>query len=222
MTGRDLDGALGAAAAVRAAIGSPAGDADGACAVEHLVRAVAANRTALLALRPVAPELRRAVKNPWRTHGVEVDPAAVLSAMPAVAVRSVRLDPELTLTLTTDGVLGRGRLDADVLVFTHARKTTARVEGPQQRVALLSELLGSRRLMPADLSAARVPVDLDAFTAEVARRQEEVDDLLDAGRRLVEAVERLVCGLYGLPDPLMELVVASAVARSGTVAQQDE
>ena len=76
--------------------------------------------------------------------------------------------------------------------------------------------------MPAELSATRVPVDLDAFTAEVDRRREEIDDLLDAGRRLVEAVERLVCGLYGLPDPLTELVVASAVARSGTVAQEDD
>ena len=134
LTGRDLDGALAAATAVRAAMGSPAGDAYGARAVEHLVRAVAANRTALLALRPIAPELRRAVKNPWRTHGVEVDPAAVLSAMPAAAVRSVRLDPELTLTLTTDGVLGRARLDGGALAFTHARKPTARVEGPRRRV----------------------------------------------------------------------------------------
>ena len=106
LTGEDVDTALEATVAVRAAIGSPAGDADAAYAVVHLVRAVAANRMALLPLRSVAPELRRAVKNPWRTHGVTVDRAAVLAEMPAAAVRSVRLDPTLTLTVTTDGVLG--------------------------------------------------------------------------------------------------------------------
>ena len=41
--------------------------------------------------------------------------------------------------------------------------------------------------------------------------------MLDGG--LVEGVERLVCRLYGLPEPLTELVMASAITRSGTVAE---
>ncbi|CAN5140240.1 hypothetical protein BH20ACT16_BH20ACT16_10740 [soil metagenome] len=222
LTGGDIDAALEAAAVVRAAIGSPAADADALSAVEHLVRAVAANRTALLALRSIAPELRRAVKNPWRTHGVVVDRAAALSEMPVASVRSVRLDPELSLTITTDGILGRAGVSAGALVFTHARKPTARVEGPPARLELLAHLVGSARLMPDDLRTARMPVDLDAFFGELARRQDEIDELLDAGRQLVEAVERLVCRLYGIPDALTDLVVASAVTRSGTVAQEGD
>lgn len=61
---------------------------------------------------------------------------------------------------------------------------------------------------------------LAARAAEIARRRHEVDELLDIGRRLVEGVERLVCRLYAVPDPLTDLVVASAIARSGTVAQE--
>ena len=222
LVSHDIDAALDCAAAVRAAIGSPSGDADAVNAVEQLVRAVATNRTALLPLRSIAPELKRAVKNPWRTHGVDIDRAAVLAEMPAGAVRSVRLDPELTLTITTDGVLGRAQLDTGALAFTHARTVTARVEGPPDRVALLAELLGSARLMPDDLRAARVPANLDAFKDEVARRQDEIDQLLDVGRRLVEGVERLVCRLYGVPAGLTELVIASAVTRSGTVASDEK
>ncbi len=65
-------------------------------------------------------------------------------------------------------------------------------------------------------------MSLDAFAAAVAHRQREVDDLLAERRLFVEAVERLVCGLYGLPDALTELVLASAVTRSGTVALADD
>lgn len=151
---------------------------------------------------------------------MDVDPAAVLAELPAAAVRSVRLDPELNLTTTTDGVLGRAAIDAGGLVFTHSRRPTARIEGPRARLELLADLIGSARLTPGDLRAARVPVDLAAFATEVARRQQEIDELLDAGRRLVEAVERLVCGLYAVPDPLTDLIVASAITRSGTVAQE--
>ncbi len=216
----EIDAALDAAATVRLAVGSPSGDMDALRAIEHLVRAVAANRTALLPLRSIAPELRRAVKNPWRTHAVVVDPAAALAEMPAAAVRSVRLDPELKLTIATDGVLGRAAVDDDALVFTHARKPTARIEGPRARLELLADLIGSARRMPEDLRAARVPVDLAAFAADVAGRQNQIDELLDTGRRLVEAVERLVCRLYAVPDPLTDLIVASAITRSGTVAQE--
>lgn len=76
--------------------------------------------------------------------------------------------------------------------------------------------------MPDDLRSARMPTSLDAFAEEVIRRQAEIDDLLEAGRQLVEAVERLVCALYGLADALTELVVESAVTRAGTVAEREE
>ena len=208
--------------ALLSAVGSQAGDADAAATIEHLVRAIAANRRALLPLRSVAPELRRAVKNPWRTHGVEVDPGAVLAELPATEVRSVRVDSEFTVNITTDGVLGRARLEEGALVFTHSRRATARVDGPHDRVALLQDLLGTERLMPDDLLSARMPASLDAFSERIARRQGEIDDLLAVGRELVEIVERLVCALYGVPDALTDLVVESAVTRAGTVAQQEE
>jgi len=76
--------------------------------------------------------------------------------------------------------------------------------------------------MPDDLLSARMPVSRGAFSEEIARRQDEIDDLLAIGRELVEAVERLVCALYGVPDVLTDLVVESAVTRAGTVAQQEE
>lgn len=214
----DVDGAVQAAAHACSALGSAQGDADAAAAVEHLVRAITANRTALLPLRTIAPELASAIKSRWRTHGVRVHRARVLADLPPAEVRSVRLDATLTLTVMTDGVLGRARLVDGRLVFHHASRRTARIEGPLDRLALLADVLGSARLMPDDLRAARVPVDLDGFASEVARRQREVDDLLQAGRRLVEAVERLVCRLYDLPDSLADQVVASAVRRAGTLA----
>ena len=218
----DVTAVLAHAGRVRAAIGTASGDASAVAAIEHLVHAIAANRAALLPLRAVARELTRAVKSPWRTHGVAVDPAAVLAELPAAEVRSVRLDASLTVTIATDGMLGRPRLENGALVFTHARKPTARVEGPDDRLELLASVIGSARLMPDDLRATRLPVSLDAFAARVAARQAEVDDLLLTGRALVEAVERLVCRLYGLPDPLTELVVQSAVSRAGTVAQTED
>jgi Eco57I restriction-modification methylase len=218
----DLQTVRTKARAVLSAVGSQTGDADAAAAIEHLVRAVAANRRALLPLRSVAPELRRAVKNPWRTHGVEVDRAVVLADLPAAAVRSVRLDPELAVNITTDGLLGHPDLGDGALSFTHSRRTTARVDGPRDRVALLQDLLGTERLMPDDLLSARMPVSLGAFSEEIERRQGEIDDLLAVGRELVEVVERLVCALYGVPDALADLVVESAVMRAGTVAQQEE
>lgn len=213
-----VETAVAHAGPVRAAVGSVAGDADAATAIEHLVRAIASNRRALLPLRSFAPELRRAVKNPWRTHGVFVDRAALLAELPGRATRSLRLDPELTVTAATDGVLGRANLEEGALVFTHARRPTARVEGPANRLALLRDVLGTRRLLPDDLRSARIPTSLDAFAEDIIRRQAKIDDLLEGGRQLVAAVQRLVCALYGLPDALTELVVESAVTRAGTVA----
>lgn len=219
IVGGDFAGALDAAADIRQAIGSDQGDADALAGVEHLVRAVAANRSALLPLRSIAPELRRAVKNPWRTHGVRVDRAAVVAHLPTGQVRSVRLDPELALSVNTDGALGHARIEDGDLIFRHARRLTARVEGPPERLALLADLIGTRRIMPEDLRTTIVPASLTMLAAEVVRSQDQIDGLLDIGRRLVESVERLVCALYGVPDPLTDLVVESAVARAGTVAQ---
>lgn len=130
------------------------------------------------------------------------------------------------MSVTTDGVLGRAHLEDDALVvgalvFMHARRPTARVEGPRGRLALLREVLGDRRLMPDDLLSARMPASIDALTAEVVRRQGEIDELLAVGRHMVEAVERLVCALYGVPEELTELVVESAVTRAGTVAANE-
>jgi hypothetical protein len=218
----DTNTTVEASERVRASIGSPTGDADAVAAIEHLVRTITSNRIALLRLREVAPELSQAVKSPWRTGGVTVDPAAILAEHPAAEVRSVRVDPTLTVTFATDGVLGRARLESGALVFSHARKPTARVEGPDDRLALLAKVVQARRLMPDDLRSTKIPLDLDAFAARVGERQREIDDLLVVGRALVEAVERIVCRLYGVPDPLAELVVLSAVARSGMVAQPDD
>ena len=218
----NLDAAGQQARVVGSSIGSESGDADALVTIEHLVRAVAANRRALLPLRLIAPELRRAVKNPWRTHGVDVEPAAVIAGLPDSVARSVRLDPELTVTVSSDGVLGQSRLEDNALVFTYARTTTARVEGPHDRLALLKETLGSGRLLPEDLRSMRLPANLDAFEQEMGRRQKEIDQLLGDGRRLVELVERLVCALYHVPDELTELVVETAVVRSGSVAQNEQ
>jgi hypothetical protein len=41
-----------------------------------------------------------------------------------------------------------------------------------------------------------------------------VQALLREGRTLVERVERLVCGLYGVPEDLTDAVVDHAVARA--------
>ena len=139
----DVTAAVEAVAPIRQQIGKDEGDANAHAAVEHLVRAIAVNRAALLPLRALAPELARAVKNPWRTYGVRVDQARVVDEMPAADVRSVRLDPEMALEVRTDGVLGRATVQDGALVFTHARKLTARVDGPTERVELSASLLGS-------------------------------------------------------------------------------
>lgn len=203
-------------------VGSPSGDADAAAGIEHLVRAVARNRTALLPLRTIAPELTRAVKNPWRTHGVVVDRAAALSLLPPSNVRSVRLDPTLTVAVTTDGMLGRAQLTDDAAVFSHARRMTARVEGPRDRLALLLDVVTGRQLSPDDLLSTKLPVNIHKLDEHLERQQSDVDSLLETGRILVEAVERLVCGLYRLPGDLTELVVDSAASRAGTIAVGDD
>lgn len=215
----DLD-LLAAATAVAGLVGTPAGDADAMRAVEVLVRAIAANRRALLPLRAVAPELRRVVKSPWRTHGVEVDAAAVAAALPAAQTVSVRLDPTLTLEVSTDGRIGRPSLDGEQLVFRHARRVTATVSGPATRLAIVATAL-PRSAMASGLAGVLVPKDLAVLERALAESKQAIDVGLRRGRILVECVERIVCALYGVDPKLSDLVVASAVTRAGTLAQDD-
>lgn len=219
--GDDDASVLPAAVAVAAAVGSPAGDADALRAVEQLVRAVAVNRRTLLPLRTVAPELRRAVKSPWRTHGVEVDPAAVAAGLPAAQTTSVRLDPSLTVAVHTDGPVGRSTAADGRLTFRHARRVTATVDGPPERLAVVTAAAPAS-LAAAELASVVLPKDLAVLELAVADATQRVDAGLQRGRTLVEAVERLVCALYGVDSKLTELVVASAVARAGTLAAMDE
>ena len=209
----NVSGAVKRAGAVIGAIGSPSGDADAVATVEHFVRAIARNRRELLPLRAIAPDLTGWVKSPWRTRGVKVTPGAAIGALHSTQLRSVRLDPALATTITTDGALGRPQLSDGALVFTHARRLTARVEGPGDRLRLLLDLVKGRRLTPDDLLSAMLPARLDELSDQVRASQRRLDALLTDGRGMVEAVERLVCGLYGLPDELTEQVVESAAAR---------
>lgn len=211
------EGLLPAVTVLTNGAGNPEGDADALRAIEVLVRVVAANRRALLPLRTVAPELVRVVKSPWRTHGVEVNRAAVAAALPATETASVRLDPALTLEVTSDGALGRPAIDGDRLTFRHARKVTATVDGPRARLEVVAQALPPTAAA-AGLASVLVPKDVSVLDVACADAQQAIDDGLTRGRLLVEAVERLVCALYGLGPKLTELVIASAVSRAGTIA----
>lgn len=220
--GEDTE-AVDAAATIRSAIGSPSADADAMAAIEMLVRAIGDNRRALLQLRGVAPELARAVKNPWRTDGVTVDTAGVVATLTDPQVRSVRIDPTLSPSIDTDGPLGRARMRNGLLTFTHARRQTATVAGPGNRLELLEQMVSrAGRIMPDELLAMRLPADDAAFDALLRRKRDEVESLLATGRRYVEAVERLVCALYRVDDELTDRVVASAVARARETDRDDE
>jgi hypothetical protein len=205
-------------AALIGAVGTADADADALRATEELVRALAANRRELLPLRETAPELRRIIKNPWRTHGAVVDPAAVARLLPKEQTVSVRLDPALKLEVQSDGVLGRPTLDDHHLTFRHARKVTASVEGPAARLAVVARALHPTA-MASELGAVLLPKDLAILEAAVTDAERIVNERLARGRALVECVERLVCALYGLDAKLTELVVASAVTRAGASAE---
>lgn len=194
-------------------LADPADDGELARALEAVVRAVAANRRALLPHRSVAPALKATVKDPWRIDPPVLDPAAIIAELPREETVSVRIDPVLRTTVSGDGRLGRPRLEGSVLRFHRARHLTATVEGPQDRLALLARVVDARGL-PADLERTRLPKDLLRFAAVCELRLAEIDRLLIEGRDLVECAERLVCRLYGLSDELTEEVVASAVHRA--------
>lgn len=192
-------------------------------ALEEIVRAIAENRRALLPLRDRFPALGRVVKDPWCTERVQPDPRAFVAQLPKRKRASVRVDPDLEVSVETDGAIGRGELMDDALRFAYRRQPVARVTGPREKLMLLGELLGERpKLMPADLLGEELPRDVDAFRSDVEVATAEANALIAAGRVLVEAAERLVCALYAVPRELEEEVVAHAVARAAAATARAE
>lgn len=221
-TASEIATALRASGEAGLAVDSPEA-IEAARALEEIVRAIADNRRALLPYRDRFPRLTRVVKDPWSTEAVDPDVDAFVSTLPKKGRASVRVDPELTHSVDTDGVLGRAGFEEESLVFRYRRKQVARVDGPREKLMLLSELVGDRaRLMPADLLALEVPRNVDDFKAAVDRARDEVKGLVAAGRTLVEAAERLVCALYAVPAELEDRVVEHAVARAKASASASE
>jgi hypothetical protein len=185
--------------------------------VAALVREIADNRRALLPHRAVVRDLGRIVKDPWKDGPVKIDRAALLAELSDSELISLRLDPELELA-HGEFPFGRPhRLDRQTLVFEHSRAERARVAGDEARIDLLSELIAGKA--PDDLDSILLPRDLAAFYDLAEQRARLVGDLLAAGRRMVEQVERLVCALYELPDALTDEVIAHAVKRAKGLSQ---
>lgn len=181
--------------------------------VAERVRAIAANRRALLPHRAAVRDLVRIVKDPWRDGPVDVDPAALVSDLPALQLVSVRL--ALDVSGAPAGKPVRGAPGA--VVFRRGRDETGRVEGDPAMLDLLEALVAASP--EADPRELLLPKDPAALAALVDGRAREVRSLLDEGRRLVEEVERLVCALYGLPADLTEAVVEHAAARAARSAR---
>ncbi len=180
--------------------------------IAELVREIAANRRSLLPHRPVVRDLERIVKDPWKDGPVEVDGAALVAELPASEKISVRLDPQLEAAFAEEGTGRPSREGSTALVFRRGKRELGRVTGDPRRLDLLEELLGGKA---GDRAAETLlPRKLDAFEKKVRERADLVSALLAEGRRLVEEVEWLVCGLYGLPDELTNEVVRHAVERA--------
>lgn len=180
--------------------------------VTDLVRAIGANRRALLPHRSVVRDLGRIVKDPWKTGPVVVDRAVLVGTLPARQTVSVRLDPLLTIEGTPVGK--PTRVQPAALAFRRGGKETGRVTGEGRRLDLLQEIVGARQI--DDLASTVLPKDMDAFERAAATAAATVQSLLDEGSDLVEHVERLVCALYGVPDELTVEVVARARRRAGS------
>ncbi|CAN5716698.1 hypothetical protein BH18ACT13_BH18ACT13_08090 [soil metagenome] len=188
--------------------------------IARLVRELGANRRALLPLRASVRDLGRIVKDPWKPSPVDVDRSALVAELPAAETRSVRTDPELEATGGA-GLLGKPtRLEPGVLTFRRARVETARVSGPADRLDLIEGTVRADTI--EELLATPLPRDLRLFAQRVDERVRDTEALLAEGRRLVEEVERLVCGLFGLTDELTDAVVAHAVARAGSATAPDQ
>ncbi len=187
--------------------------------VAELVRALAANRRALLPHRGVVRDLGRIVKDPWKDGPVAIDTPALVAELPADRRVSVRVDSTLTKTIG-ELPLGRARRESPgVLTFRRGRLETARLEGDPARLDLLEELLGGKPL--DDVADVELPKDLVELDQLAAERTKLVSALLAEGRRLVEEIERLVCRLYDVPAELTDAVVAHAVARAGSSLPDD-
>lgn len=186
-----------------------------ASALEMVVERLAENRRALLSYRESFPELARVVKDPWSTETVDPDAKAFVDALPKKVRASIRVDPDIVTEIGTDGPVGRAALKDGALVFSFGRQQVARLEGPIDKVMLLSEVLsGLGRLTSPDLLKVELPRDIDGFRERVESASADVVALLAEGRILVEAAERLVCAIYGVPPDLTDEVVAHAVART--------
>jgi Eco57I restriction-modification methylase len=183
-------------------------------ALEAVVRAIADNRRALLAYRDRFPDLSTVVKDPWSTEAVGPDPEAFVRALAKSRRASVRVDPKLSVSIDTDGVLGRATIEDDALVFRYRGKPVARVDGPRDKLMLLGELTALARQAPDSLLATEIPREVEDFKASVEKASAEVGQLVESGRALVEAAERLVCALYAIPADLEEDVIAHAVKRA--------
>lgn len=221
----DPDAVLALAGEAAGALTADPGEAPFAArALEAVVRAVAANRRALLPHRAEARLLGRVVKDPWCTAVPPLDASVVVAAFPQRERVSLRLDPELALGGTADGPVGTAVRQGEHLAFSYRRHETVRVSGPAARLDLLEQLVAGRpRPLLGELEAIELPRDLDAYRAELARREAVIERLLVEGRDLVERAERLVCRLYGCSAELEEAVIARAAARAAsTLAINDE
>lgn len=217
LSGGDTGTAVAASGEIGAAlVHDPTAPSEAAAALEHLVRAIAANRQALLPYRDVILKLDPVLKDPWRTGPVAPDDSAALATQSDTDLISVRLDPELETDMSeVDGPLGKVTLTEAGLVFTRARKRTALVTGPQERLEVLERGVGAHgKLRGDDLLAILLPRDVSGFHARLAERATEAEDLLKVGRALVEAAERLVCRLYGVRRDLEDAVVEQAITRA--------
>ncbi len=187
-------------------------------ALEAVVEAIADNRRALLPFRDRFPALGRVIKDPWSTEVVDPHPEAFVAAFPKQERVSVRVAADLTADFQTDGILGKGSMEETNLVFRYRRHAVASVEGPLEKLLLLAQLCqGLNRPVPADLLKVELPRDVEQYKSAVERAEAEVGSLLDEGRQLVEAAERLVCALYAVPKELEDEVVAHAIARANAV-----
>ena len=132
-----------------------------AAALEEVVRAVAANRKALLPHRAVAPRLAVTVKDPWSTSVPAMVERGLIAELSRSKTVSVRTDPRLRMTPMSDGRLGRPRLKDGELTFVHGRRVTARVTGPNDRLALVERVTtGLARPLVVDLALVPLPKDL--------------------------------------------------------------
>jgi hypothetical protein len=180
--------------------------------VADLVRAIAANRRALLSLRASVRDLGRIVKDPWRSGPVAVDRPALIETLDVGDTTSVRLDPRLEVDVRSVP-MGRARREGPQSVeLKRGREVTAVIEGPADLLELLTEVVGSS--VVHDVREIVLPKDLGAFARLEHDVASETTSLLAEGARLVEQVERLVCGLYDVPADLTEAVVDHARQRA--------